>query len=661
MRYITFKKIRFNLPIILLIFINIVLGLIIVRDYGQSWDEPGNYRYGIHSLANYYNLFHGLPVTDFNEFILDQKGPFYFMVAEEFSRLTTALIPSWSEINSWHFAYFISFQIAVLSLYFLCRKWMDTWAAFGATLLFSTQPIIWGHAFINPKDIPFMAFFLASITLGFYMVDSLSVFPIRVGEFRGINVSHMHDLKVDWSTATAKTKKIILSILSGFLLVTFLIAAGLLNRLIADLVTYYYGAGGHSLIGTWFARVAPNASQLPVRNYIHKAQAILFRFELVFFITSLLLGLWIFIIDFPLMARRITSWISSPFFKRIVINPLVLLAGITLGIVTSIRILGPFAGLMVILYGFYKCRRTSLLFLPFYFLVAVVTTYLTWPYLWGDPINRFIASLVTMSHYPWTGFTLFRGQLLSEKDLPKYFIPYTMSIQLTEAVLLLFIIGFAISVWDAIRRRRVEPFFLIIVWFLLPICGVIAINSTVYNGFRQFLFILPPVFLASGLALNDLFLKVRGAFYRVLILCLLVLPGIYADVRLHPYQYIYYNSLVGGTQGAFRNYELDYWGTSYDEAAKYINTVAPLGARVVVLGPLQVFQEYSRPDLILSAQSDIYPGAKYDYLVMNSHRNEDLTLCGNLKTVKTIERDGAILTAIKHLPPLDEECIHQPH
>ena len=50
------------------------------------------------------------------------------------------------------------------------------------------------------------------------------------------------------------------------------------------------------------------------------------------------------------------------------------------------------------------------------------------------------------------------------------------------------------------------------------------------------------------------------------------------DVHLHPYQYIYYNSFVGGVHGAFHNYELDYWGTSYYEAAEYVNQVASPGA-----------------------------------------------------------------------------------
>ena len=37
-------------------------------------------------------------------------------------------------------------------------------------------------------------------------------------------------------------------------------------------------------------------------------------------------------------------------------------------------------------------------------------------------------------------------------------------------------------------------------------------------------------------------------------------------VSLHPYQYVYYNRLVGGLAGANGRFETDYWGESYREA-----------------------------------------------------------------------------------------------
>ena len=77
--------------------------------------------------------------------------------------------------------------------------------------------------------------------------------------------------------------------------------------------------------------------------------------------------------------------------------------------------------------------------------------------------------------------------------------------------------------------------------------------------------------------------------------CPAALPGIIDGLRLHPYEYIYYNRLVGGVQGAFRRFELDYWGTSYREAAAYLDAAAPANATVWVEGPTHLLQEYRAP------------------------------------------------------------------
>src|SRR5678816_937513 len=51
----------------------------------------------------------------------------------------------------------------------------------------------------------------------------------------------------------------------------------------------------------------------------------------------------------------------------------------------------------------------------------------------------------------------------------------------------------------------------------------------------------------------------------------MVAPGIIGSIQLHPYEYTYYNSFVGGTSGVFRRYETDYWLTCYKEAMEKLN------------------------------------------------------------------------------------------
>ena len=54
--------------------------------------------------------------------------------------------------------------------------------------------------------------------------------------------------------------------------------------------------------------------------------------------------------------------------------------------------------------------------------------------------------------------------------------------------------------------------------------------------------------------------------------------NVYIAVQLHPYEYIYYNRLIGGVTGADdRGYETDYWVTGYREGI--VRLTAYLSAR----------------------------------------------------------------------------------
>ena len=81
---------------------------------------------------------------------------------------------------------------------------------------------------------------------------------------------------------------------------------------------------------------------------------------------------------------------------------------------------------------------------------------------------------------------------------------------------------------------------------------------------------------------------------------LALLPGLYANVVLYPYQYIYYNQLVGGVDGAFRSFELDYWDLAFMEAQLYINQVAGPNANVYVGDSRPSIEAFTRPDLFVN-------------------------------------------------------------
>lgn len=484
----------------------LVLGLVMVRDYGPGWDESPLQTYAQQSLAAYGNFLRTGSMPVFGSSDLKYYGPAYLIVCELIARILNSAGIGWL-VTQWHIAIFLSFLLSVLSIYFLAHRWVKWWSALGVAFLFAAQPLLLGHAFINPKDIPFMAFFLITVTVGVEMVDKC--------------VS------------------------------------------------------------------AREPAPTPVLKEILK------------------------------------------YFLR----PPVLLAAFLLGFTTSIRVFGPYAGLIVIFYGLARSRKNLLKILPAYFLVALVVCILTWPFLWRDPLLNFIQTVRTMSHFPWNGVVLFRGVVQYPAELPRYFYPLLMSFQLTEPVVILSVIGFFLSVYLMVVAKKFEAFFLIVAWFLIPLFALIYLTHTWYDNFRQLLFLLPPVFLSAGLVLDQVFKYIKPTLIRILILAVLIAPGIYSAVKLHPYEYVYFNGFAGGVSGAYRNYELDYWDTSYREAAFYLNRVAPTGAKIIVFGPERIFAGFSRPDLKVVFEPDIKGNGTYDYAVISTAVNADEYKCASAKVI----------------------------
>jgi hypothetical protein len=188
-------------------------------------------------------------------------------------------------------------------------------------------------------------------------------------------------------------------------------------------------------------------------------------------------------------------------------------------------------------------------------------------------------------------------------------------------------------------------------WFLAPLGLVMALRPSMYDNFRHFLFILPPVFIFAGYALEEIFRRLGRLALAGGLLILLLLPGIFWLTRLHPFQYVYYNSLVGGVGGAFRRYELDYWATAYRQAVDYLNASAPQGARVVVEPPVQLVSGYARPDLsVVRLDRDAAEGGQaFDYAVLPTRNDKDVKFYPDAPAAFQAGRDGAVFVVVKRL------------
>ncbi len=654
-------------PIFAILLLAILVGARIVDAYGQSWDEYANYANGEKALLAYTN---GTFLQDQNEPYF--HGTFYFMIFSMTSRFFSDVFSHWSNVDGRHFTNYLAFLMATLGFYAIALRLMDRrWAA-ATTIIFFTQPIYFGHAFINQKDIPFMAFFMASLTLGLHASDiwhqTLAPDPEKRTGLRNRLAEIAASLRWEWGRAgRGRQVGLLVFLVLGVLATLDLFLQGLIYPTLRELLVQAYHQESIQVINAVFSFFAKKAADFPIEGYLEKFRIAYWWMRVPGAAVALLPA-------FVLAARWLPETYSNHVRQDIVRYGTWCLAGILLGLTTSIRVFGPFAGLLVSFYALQKDRRRALPALLFYWVIAVIINYLSWPALWGNPIDRIRQRLLIASDFS-PNFLLFEGRYILSDQLPRHFVPKLIGLQFTEPVLLFFVVGLATISIAALNRRTDRTLFvLILLWLFVPIGTQIFHRTTIYDNFRQLLFALPPLVLLSGYGLMRVLKSLRLGWSWVVVVPLMILPGITHIIKYYPYEYIYYNSLAGGPSGAVGSYELDYWCTSYREAIEYVNANASRGATILVLGPDEAAREFAREDLNIVAEDASILVLGPDTLV-REYAREDLVMDGetgegiqpeyfvsctravrgvpfypDMEVVHQVRRDQAILTVIKAAP-----------
>jgi hypothetical protein len=667
------KIIKFeHLPIILLVVICLVIGSLTFKDYGLSWDEPLFYAY-----ADAIGYAYSIPERLGDDFDLERAygpsatdhkiyGPAYLIIARGPVYLLNAL-SGIGKPELWHLVNFIVFQIGAVLFYLLCKRWMNSWAAFAASLLLVTQPLLWGHAFINPKDPPFLVFFTAGIYFGFKMVDKQLIPSTQITQEVSLDVTDEQKINIELSINRFNKARRIIQIICLLIVIValgVLIFSNAIQDSISDLIQTAYQASPENLVGKLFSTIASRASAVPVDAYINKALVWFSRIRLgllILFIPALLLGSVITIWPdrfrrfFQTLANTLAPLPTRPSIwgRDLRIHKIIwitIFAGILLGINTNIRVLGPLVGILVLIYFFLRYEHRYITGIVIYLLFAVLVTYVSWPYLWDNPIANFLAVFNRSSDNPLILGTLFNGQGTPSNELPFTYLPTLMGITLTEPVWILFIIGVIFTIirfWQ--RKIEWRSMLVILAWFIIPFLYVLVFRPAMYDGYRHFLFILPPVFIVIGMAFQAGYELIKQKWLQVLLTCLLVIPGIYGMISIHPYQYTYYNAIVGGVSGANRIYETDYWLTCYKETFEAMKQDPP-NRPVFVSQETRVAEYYAGDEIQIEPfveENDLTePG---DILLLTTRRNLDQKVHPNDPILFSIGIDGAVFCVVKQV------------
>jgi hypothetical protein len=210
-----------------------------------------------------------------------------------------------------------------------------------------------------------------------------------------------------------------------------------------------------------------------------------------------------------------------------------------------------------------------------------------WPWAQVNPIVRPFVALSQSAQFPWRGDVLFDGREVATNALPWSYLPLWIVITTPPVVLC----GLLWAAGATVVARPRERWWRVGLWAVAlgPIAVIILRHSPVYDGWRQLLFVYPPLVILAASGWRDVIVSSRKQpIVSGVVLAGLLLgcaePLLYM-VRSHPNEAVYFNACVRGPRGAFRRFELDYWGNSLLQASAWTAGVAERsGVRLKVSG-----------------------------------------------------------------------------
>jgi len=317
--------------------------------------------------------------------------------------------------------------------------------------------------------------------------------------------------------------------------------------------------------------------------------------------------------------------------------------------------------------------RCALVFAP-----ALVLAYLlmiaAWPWAAQSPLNP-LRALNDFAQFHYEIRTLLFGQLYTMAEVPRWYVPAYLLIKLTGPILIGIVLALAFAVWpdranaDAGARRRLETGFIAFTAAFPVACHVIA-HGPAFTGLRHFLFVVPPLTVLAGIGFDALLssLAARRMVYAVAA-SLALAAGLASDavtlVRLHPYEYLFYNDLVGGLAGAARGNETDYWVNIMPEAVAKLENYIDKTQLGYIAVPWRRYtvgvcgERFSFENEADSRFRWVSDWTKAEFFIAPTHLDCDGAASGQI--IATIERLGVPIGVVKDRRALLPRPVAQSH
>ena len=230
-------------------------------------------------------------------------------------------------------------------------------------------------------------------------------------------------------------------------------------------------------------------------------------------------------------------------------------------------------------------------------LIAWLTAIALWPWLQvGNPIAQFKQAFLYFANHPSSWEIPHWGETVQSTSLPWSYVPAQLIARLPEGFLLLLSIAVLFGIGSAFaiilragstsslsQRMRLKAAVLftaqsrhsLMVWAaaILPVAVIIVQRSTLYDGVRHVLFLIPMLAVVASFGFLRLVPLLRrfpvtaaasaGAYVGYTILTFAL---------LHPLQYASFNVFAGGVSGAYGRFDLDYWSLAVLPALRHLES-----------------------------------------------------------------------------------------
>lgn len=305
------------------------------------------------------------------------------------------------------------------------------------------------------------------------------------------------------------------------------------------------------------------------------------------------------------------------------------------------------------------------------FLVGYVLMTFAWPWSALSPLNP-LRGLVDFGEFNYHISTLIDGHIYQMGNVPRWYVPVYLLIKLPLMILVGTLLSVAVLRKPAANAprswRRTETGLLLFI-AVFPVLCEVADRGPAFTGIRHFLFVVPVFAVLTGIGIDWLIASLAQrqrliAIGAGAVVVALLISNAVLLVELHPYQYLYYNPLVGGLEGASRRFATDYWVDIMPEAVDDLEAyVAELDGpqkgqhryTVAVCGQRESFENEANGDPSLQWVDD---WSTADFFIAPTHMNCDRALDG--RVIASISRLGVLIGVVKDRRALVQHSAAQP-